>query len=87
MPQQHLLTALGLLIRKYGYRADLGYEIYIPDTVLRSVSPEAQIQEQRHPNKPGICVRYLPNLTIQGSVQDEKSSSNGFLQPPKKNEP
>jgi hypothetical protein len=67
---QHVLQALALLIQKHGQRIDGGHEVYIPDEVLAALSPHGQIQEQRHTGKPGICVRYLHNSTVEGVIID-----------------
>lgn len=60
-----LAAALGLLVKKFGTRCDMGFEIFIPSTVLSAIPPAGQIQHQVDPDGKGVFIRYYPNLTIE----------------------
>lgn len=63
-----LAAALGLMIRKFGFRCDGGYEIFIPKQTLENIPPAGQIQHQVDPEGKGVYIRYYPNLTIEAET-------------------
>jgi hypothetical protein len=77
MGNQPLLQALAFLIENFGYRIDKGKELYFSDEKLATIGIEGQLQVNRHPEKPGICVRYFPCRTIEAEVNKGGDEPNG----------
>ena len=73
--QQLLLQALAFLIDNLGYRIAEGRELFFADEKIAALGGEGQLQVGRHPEKPGFCVRYFPNRTID--IEAVKSGGTG----------
>lgn len=71
----HLPIVIALLIKKFGYRVDGGYEVFVPLTAATSLPPDGQIQEEVvSGEKSGFRFRYFPNQTIQGEEPEAKTA-------------
>jgi hypothetical protein len=57
---------LALLVRMFGDKIAKGYEVFIPDTMLQSLSPHDQMQEERDNIRGGTLLRYFPSKVIEG---------------------
>jgi hypothetical protein len=57
---------LALLVRMFGDKIPNGYEVFIPDTMLQSLSSHDQIQEERDNNRRGTLLRYYPSKLVEG---------------------
>ena len=70
--QQDPLAALGLLIRKFGYKVDGGWEIFVPEQKLLELGSHANIQVEPVPDRKGFKFRVYFNKTIQGTWSEHK---------------
>lgn len=77
--QQFLLQALAFLIDNFGYRVAGGKELFFADEKIAALGEEGQLQVGRHPDKPGFCVRYFPNRTID--IEGKRVEDGGPIQP------
>jgi hypothetical protein len=78
--QQDPLAALGLLIRKFGYRIDGGWEVFIPEGVIQELGPNAQIQVEPDWQRKGFKFKVFVNQIVDGTwseVKEDGSDSSG----------
>jgi len=87
--QQDPLAALGLLIRKFGYKIDGGYEVFVPERVIQGLGPNAQIQVEPDPQRKGFKFKVFVNQVVDGTWSEVKDDigSGGPNQPTKTDEP
>jgi hypothetical protein len=80
---------LGLLIRKFGYKIDGGYEVFVPERVIQELGPNAQIQVEPDFQRKGFKFRVFLNKVVQGTWSEVKDdiSSGGPDQLAKTDEP
>jgi hypothetical protein len=80
---------LGLLIRKFGYRIDGGWEVFVPEGVLQELGPRAQIQVEPDVQRKGFKFKVFLNTVVDGTWSEVKDdiSSGGPHQLAKTDEP
>lgn len=66
----NLTPVVAALCRMYGKQGNGGYEVFIPAEILGNLPPQGQVQQlpQDPTAPPGLRLRYLPNITIEGRV-------------------
>jgi hypothetical protein len=75
--QQDPLAALGLFIRKFGYKVDGGWEVFIPEGAIQELGSHAQIQVEPDPERKGFKFRVFLNKTIEGTWSEVNDISSG----------
>jgi len=70
---------LGLLIRKFGYKIDGGYEVFIPEDKIQELGPRAQIQVEPVQDNEGrgFKFRVFLNTVVQGMWSEVKDDISG----------
>jgi hypothetical protein len=72
------ITALALLVQKFGKTIQGGYEVRVTATELMSMSPHGIFQEVPDTDGRGVRWQYFPNHVIDiegGTVPDEKTEA------------
>lgn len=77
--QQVIVASLAFLIDRLGYRVPGGMELLFLDEKLNSLPPEGQVTVARHADKPGWCLRYIPNRTITVEAREATDDSGSGL--------
>jgi len=68
---------LGLLIRKFGYRIDGGWEVFIPEDVIQGLGPNAQIQVEPDIQRKGFKFKVFVNQVVDGTWSEVKDDISG----------
>lgn len=69
-----------MLIRKFGYKIDGGYEVFIPEDKIQELGPRAQIQVEPDIQRKGFKFRVFLNTVVNGTwteVKEENGNDSG----------